>query len=80
MDHQRFGVLHGGGLAGRSQAADLLGVVVEPGGVQGGGEAEVVGLECPGAGELNPLGQQVCHGSTAVLSGVFIIQGSQVFL
>ena len=48
MHHEGFRGLVGGGQRGWSHAADLLSVVVEPGGVQGGGEAEVVRLE--GAG------------------------------
>ena len=80
MHHQRFGALEGGGEAGWSHAADLLGVVAQSGRVQGGGQPQVVRLEAPRAGELAPLGQQGGQGFTTVRPGVFIIKGSQVLL
>ena len=80
MHHQRFVALQGGGEAGRSHAADLLGVIAQSGRVQGGGQPQVVRLEAPRAREPAPLGQQGRHGFTSVRPGVFIIKGSQVLL
>ena len=80
MHHQGFGALEGGGEGGGSQAADLLGVVAEPGRVQGGGEAEVVRLKGPGTREVAPLKEQAFHCFTSVLPGVFIVKSCQVIL